>query len=254
MDCCCGARRFAVTAVHATPFAVIPEWVLLADVSDRAIRIYGILRRHADGGGRNAYPGRKRLAELAHTSVDSVKRAIKELVSIGAVTVVPRFDPGGQTSNEYWLAADPPVHSCTAPPVHPCTANESPYEREGSSGKDAAMRRRNPSNQETPLFDAPAVKKTPSPVAIAIRAYYRGWARTHGDARPLGSLKGQMMRGIKNAVESGTPLSIVETAAERAGADGWRVIAFEKFVGELVARQATFDAANALFEANQRGL
>ena len=32
-------------------FAIIPEWVLYADISPQAVRLYGVLRRYADRDG-----------------------------------------------------------------------------------------------------------------------------------------------------------------------------------------------------------
>jgi len=65
-------------------FAVIPEWVLYADISAHAVRLYGVLRRYADREGK-AHPSRATLAERIHVSVPTVKRAMAELVEIGAV-------------------------------------------------------------------------------------------------------------------------------------------------------------------------
>jgi len=64
-------------------FAVIPESVLYADISHAAVRVYGVLRRHADKNDGTCHPGRKRIAEFAHMSPSHVDRAIQELVGIG---------------------------------------------------------------------------------------------------------------------------------------------------------------------------
>lgn len=83
-------------------FALVPEWLLDAEVSAQAIRLYAVLSRYADQEGRS-YPSRKLLADrLQVKAKDTVDRALKELTEVGAVTVRGRADEAGdQTSNEY---------------------------------------------------------------------------------------------------------------------------------------------------------
>lgn len=84
------------------PFAMLPEWLLEAEVSDRAVRLYGILARHADKDTGEAIPSRARLAEKLRCSRDSIDRATKELETVGALGVEARFDEAGdRTSNLY---------------------------------------------------------------------------------------------------------------------------------------------------------
>ena len=88
-------------------FAVVPEWVLDAEVSDRAVRLYGVLARYADAHGR-AWPGRKTLATRLRCSTDSIDRALEQLVAIGAVTKRGRVtENGDQTSNLYVVRVTP---------------------------------------------------------------------------------------------------------------------------------------------------
>lgn len=96
--------------IRATRFAITPEWLLYTPgVSDRAIRLYAVLRRHADVEGR-AHPSRRRLGELLSCSEKSVDRAIAELAALGALVVHPRFtDAGDRTSNDYELADGSPL-------------------------------------------------------------------------------------------------------------------------------------------------
>jgi hypothetical protein len=91
------------------PWALVPEWVLDADISDRAVRLYALLGRYADGEGES-YPGRKTLAERLRCSLNSLDRAGQELVAAGALDVTPRKrDDGSQASNLYTLRSTPPV-------------------------------------------------------------------------------------------------------------------------------------------------
>ena len=88
-------------------FAIIPEWVLQADISANAVRLYGILNRFANGNGR-AWPSRNTLADLMRVSKGTIDRAKTELVDIGALLVEQRTNPAGDpSSNLYTLLIRP---------------------------------------------------------------------------------------------------------------------------------------------------
>jgi hypothetical protein len=91
-------------------FAMIPEWVLDADISAQAVRLYCVLRRYADQGGR-CYPSRKRIAERMRVSPATVDRAVQELVDLGAIRVRQRYNPDTRehTSNEYLVLSNLPL-------------------------------------------------------------------------------------------------------------------------------------------------
>lgn len=75
----------------AERFAIVPEWLLDADVSDTAIRLYAVLLRHGQSTGARM-PSRATLARrLRKKFVDTIDRAMRELVSVGAVSVEHRF-------------------------------------------------------------------------------------------------------------------------------------------------------------------
>jgi hypothetical protein len=67
-------------------FAIIDEWLLDLDISDRAVRLYAVLARYADSETHKAYPSRDTLAERLRCSTKSVDRAAQELVEFGAMT------------------------------------------------------------------------------------------------------------------------------------------------------------------------
>jgi DNA-binding transcriptional MocR family regulator len=90
-------------------FAIIPEWVLMADISANAVRLYGVLNRYANSQGR-AWPSRRTLAEALRISPSTIDRAKDELVSIEALTIESRTTPAGDfTSNLYILATSSPM-------------------------------------------------------------------------------------------------------------------------------------------------
>ena len=82
-------------------FAIVPEWVLDAPISDCAVRLYAVLLRYGQTSGARM-PGRSTLARrLRKQSVDTVDRAMKELVGLGAVAVEHRRDGTRQLTNRY---------------------------------------------------------------------------------------------------------------------------------------------------------
>lgn len=88
-------------------FAIVPEWLLYADVSANAVRLYAILNRYANSRG-HAWPSRKTLADAMRCSIATVDRAREELTGAGAVTVIPRRNKAGDpTSNLYLLHSRP---------------------------------------------------------------------------------------------------------------------------------------------------
>lgn len=83
------------------PFALVPEWVLDLEITDRALRLYGLLAIYADRNG-NANPARRTLAARLRCSEASLDRARAELEKVGAITVERRRDAAGDwTANEY---------------------------------------------------------------------------------------------------------------------------------------------------------
>lgn len=92
-----------MTEIRSTEyFAIIPEWVLHADISSNAVRLYGVLNRFANSNG-HAWPSRKTIAELMRVSVATIDRAKDELVEIGALTIEPRTTPSGDPSSNLYI-------------------------------------------------------------------------------------------------------------------------------------------------------
>jgi len=84
-------------------FSIVPEWLLDADISDRAIRVYSILARYADNDTLQAFPSRETLAKRCRCHWRSIDRAIDELVSLGAIVKTHRKHGDSYQSNLYTL-------------------------------------------------------------------------------------------------------------------------------------------------------
>lgn len=91
-------------------FTMLPDWILEhPDLSDRAVRVWLILMSFARSKDiKDAWLGRRKMAEKCKCSVDTIDRALKELVTAGALSVQPRFrEDRSHTSNNYHLHTSP---------------------------------------------------------------------------------------------------------------------------------------------------
>ncbi len=114
-------------------FAIIPEWVLYADISPQAVRLYGVLRRYADRDG-SCFPSRKRLAsDLRMESTKPVDKALKELVSIGAITMEHRHTEQGDLQSNLYTVLSMPMGGDEKLPTSPL------FGPHGSSRKEATV-------------------------------------------------------------------------------------------------------------------
>jgi len=114
-------------------FAIIPEWVLYADISPQAVRLYGVLRRYADRDG-SCFPSRKRLAsDLRMESTKPVDKALKELVSISAITIEHRHTEQGDLQSNLYTVLSMPIGGEEKLPTLPL------FGPHGSSRKEATV-------------------------------------------------------------------------------------------------------------------
>jgi hypothetical protein len=89
-------------------FAIVPEWLLDAEISDAAVRLYAVLLRFGQSSGARM-PSRSTLARrLRKRSTDTVDRAMRELVELGSVVVENRFDGGQRLTNRYLVRTSRP--------------------------------------------------------------------------------------------------------------------------------------------------
>ena len=94
-------------------YQLCPEWVLLADISAQAVRLYLVLSKASDNETKTNYWGRKRIAEAMRLkSPRSVDRYLGELAAIGALKIRAQFKDDRQTTNEYQVVTvDPSQYS-----------------------------------------------------------------------------------------------------------------------------------------------
>lgn len=106
--------------VHADIYySIIPEWVLYAEISANAVRLYGVLQRHADKNDGTCHPTRGRLADLSKFSRATVDRAIQELIDIGALKVQNRRSKSGDWTSNLYQVRSIPMKGVSSPVMTP---------------------------------------------------------------------------------------------------------------------------------------
>ncbi len=96
--------------VEEPRFAIVPEWVIDAAVTDAAFRLYSLLLRYGNGSGCRM-PSRATLARRLRRSVDAVDRAMRQLSEAGIVRIEHRRCEEQFLSNRYH------VRTSQAPPT-----------------------------------------------------------------------------------------------------------------------------------------
>ena len=146
------------TLVLEQRFAVVPEWIIDASISDCAFRLYAVLLRYGQTSGQRM-PGRALLARRLHkSSKDTVDRALKELAGIGAVVVERRRSGRQNLTNRYHLRSTPPVDG---------TATSPASVQEESGGRTAVATPRGRRHAATP---DPTAAATPASIPAATLA------------------------------------------------------------------------------------
>ena len=137
--------------VEEPRFAIVPEWVIDAAVSDGAFRLYSLLLRYGNSSGCRM-PSRQTLARRLRRSVDAVDRAMRQLTQAGIVRVEHRRAGEQFLSNRY--------HVRTTAPAHPGSVN-------GGSRKSAATP--NPAAEGSRISAATPGRRITARVAAKVR-------------------------------------------------------------------------------------
>lgn len=111
-----GDEKIPLREGRTFPFAMVGQWVALSGVSDKAVRIYDILRGHINQERNDnlAWPTLHQIAEMCGLTGKerdkAVRKYIRELETLGAVEVETlRFGPNNmEKRNEYTVHLAPP--------------------------------------------------------------------------------------------------------------------------------------------------
>ena len=159
-------------------FAIVPEWLLDADISDAAVRLYAVLLRYGQTSGARM-PARSTLAaRMRKKSTDSIDRAMRELVELGAVVVQNRFDGGQRLTNKYLVRTSRPrrddgsggSRKNAATPTAAATRSDPGRGGRISAARVAANLRHNPqflTQSSTPPPPTPASQADGPPQAVS---------------------------------------------------------------------------------------
>jgi hypothetical protein len=98
-----GPGRARRTVKRREPFAMVPEWILDAEISDRAKVLFAILDRYIRGNPDGCRLKRSEIARRMRCSEDTVDRALAELDAIAAVRVQANTGAHGRKPSTYRL-------------------------------------------------------------------------------------------------------------------------------------------------------
>lgn len=147
-------------------FAILPEWVLDLDLSDRAVRLYGLLALAADRKTGASFFGKARLSARLRSSPASMKRAMAELLDAGVVTRESRFDAEGrQRSNLYTVRRVNP-RGVTGEPLGGVTGEPG----EGVTGEPQNQSQREPESEKPERVFSEDVRRLAELLADRIEA------------------------------------------------------------------------------------
>ena len=166
--------------VEEPRFAIVPEWVIDAALSDGAFRLYSLLLRYGNGSG-SRMPSRQTLARRLRRSVDAVDRAMRQLTEAGIVRVEHRRSGEQFLSNRYHVRTTPPAdvaaaggggRASAATPEPPRTGGRKSEATPGriSAGRVAAEVRPNPeilTDIPPPPTPSRRGRSAPTPVEVA---------------------------------------------------------------------------------------
>lgn len=190
-----------------TPFAMVPEALLYdPERSDKAVRLYGVLRRHGDDP-TDCYPSKRRLADLMGCAPASLNRPLNELEDAGWIVRVARVDDRGQTSNGYHVHAAPRTSSAPRSQVS-----------DGAHGSAARTPIAQEPRERQPVNDSPGTREprvSAAPLALVAQdepgptfdAFWKVYPR--GDGKPAA------IKAWDKALKAATPERIM------AGLDAW---------------------------------
>lgn len=187
-------------SVDPKPFECIPHWLLFDPaLTSNALRVWLILQKHRDYDTGECWPGRRRLAEMAHLSVKTIDRALATLAGIGAITITTRKkDDGSNQSNLYqvhwdrWGKSDAPL----ATEMTPEGETKTTHEQRPTMNKDPRNEVKTPSPDGFDDFWTAyprkkgkgqartawvkAVKKTDPAVIVTAAVQFRQWCEQDG--------------------------------------------------------------------------
>lgn len=144
-----------MSKVWGERFAVVPDAVLTANVSNNAKVLWAVLARYADPDG-HCYPSVKTLGEILGCSHDTISRAKKELVAADLLECTVKYDESGRRTADdlLLLGARRKIASGDT------RSAASSYKARGSKEVETTSReKRKDENYHGPAFECPVCPK-----------------------------------------------------------------------------------------------
>jgi hypothetical protein len=199
-----------------TPFAIIPEWVLDSPISDRALRLYAVLRRYADEETGRCFPARRTLADRLRCSIDSVDRATGELIEHGAIEKDAAYTPkGDRTSNTITVRWS---RTGAVGSREPAATSSQPSGDGGRTGaaENESQLERDPSNDRADLVLVGSEDARAEPFESEFNRAWKHYPRKDARKRALRAYQAARRRGVPAEVLRAATEAY---AAKRAGQD-----------------------------------
>lgn len=227
------------------PFGVVPAWVMDAEISDRAVRLYALLARLASSPEEAAMPGGKQeIAERLRCAKSSVEKALGELRTLGAVSVEVRMDGRVRLPNGYVVHASPIAVDLPPPEdTPPAVAGDPPPDGAGDRLSSRELRRGSEANASDlhPLPPAEDGDRAPKLVLVDGRNLpMDALARVSGIPDPS-TAAGELAAALNGSRTKSVDVGIRDQAWREmlAGTLGPRVDAGESFERMLSAAIVT---------------
>jgi DNA-binding MarR family transcriptional regulator len=202
-------------------FAIVPEWVLDADISAQAVRLYGVLNRHASNHTSRCRVRRKKLAERMKVSEKTVDRALDDLERIGAIEVAAHYNDNGQAANEY-LVRQTPKKPAVQMGIPLDTGGEGDGDTDGEGPLDADVAQNESLNELEP------------PIPPAERGADERTPRAQGNSPRQRAWKDERRRLIEAMEDCEVPTCNGETAfCDRCDRNRRRVSELTNRIGDL---------------------
>jgi len=142
-------------------FGMIPEWLLVADISSTAKVLFGWMAcKYANRSTWACWPGQGRLASDLNVSVSTIKSCLAELVDVGAITKRQRMtDDQTPSTNYYQMMFLPTARNLTgdsqksdSPPRQ--KTDPPPSQKTGYKPEEVEPEEREP-ERRAPLVESP---------------------------------------------------------------------------------------------------
>lgn len=200
-------------------WSMLPEWIIThPDLTPATKIVYAALMLYANDE-RQAWPSRKNIATRSAVSIDTVDRAIKQLLEFGALVVEARYDDAHrQTSNRYTLRITP-VKRTQAAGGGPQKPPGGGPQFAGGEGRKTTPQSRpiDPDQEEREFSSHEEQKPTPYQVYEAVSLAFE-WPLLTGPALS------RQLKACKNLIASGyTATDIHECALYLSTDEFWKL-------------------------------